>query len=215
MTNNAPSETLVNLAKSALALTEQTSWSRLTLSDLCADADVNLTTCARENITKADVAGQLDHLLDEAMLGATSKVDRSQGVRDRLFDALMSRFDAMEENRAAWLSILEGEASDALARIARQARRARSAAWALEASGVTASDMRGAGRVIGLARIIRLADAAWLGDGPDLAKTMACLDQELRKGQAWVERVQGISDRFSAFGFGKRNPTPPQDVAAD
>jgi hypothetical protein len=215
MTKSAETEILSKLAQAAVALAGDTPWATLTLSDLCAHADVLLADCAQARITKAHVAARLDSDLDQAMLRATSKMDRTQGVRDRLFDALMARFDAMEENRAAWVSILDGEVGDGLARIARRARRARSGAWALEASGVTASDMAGAGRVLGLARILRLAEAAWHGDGPDLAKTMARLDQELRKGEAWAMRAQGFADMMAGFTARTQKPTMPQDVAAD
>jgi hypothetical protein len=215
MTKPADTEILSKLAQAALSLAGETPWAKVTLSDLCAHADVLLADCAQARITKAHVAARLDGDLDQAMLRATSKVDRTQEVRDRLFDALMARFDAMEENRAAWVSILDGEAGDGLARIARRARRVRSGAWALEASGVTASDMAGAGRVMGLARILRLAEAAWREDGPDLAKTMARLDQELRKGEAWAMRAQGFADMMAGFTARTQKPTMPQDVAAD
>jgi hypothetical protein len=215
MTQHAEPEILSKLAQAALVLAGDTPWATLTLSDLCADADVLLADCAQARLTKAHVAAYLDSDLDQAMLRATSKVDRTQGVRDRLFDALMARFDAMEENRAAWVSILDGEAGDGLARVARHARRARTGAWALESCGVTASNMRGAGRVMGLARILRLTQAAWRDDGPDLAKTMARLDQELRKGEAWVERAQGFADMMSGFAARTQKPHTPQDAAAD
>jgi hypothetical protein len=215
MNKAANIDILAKLADAALTLAAGTPWAAVTLSDLCAQADVSLAECAAVRITKAHVAAQLDDDLDQAMLGVVSKVDRSQGVRDRLFDALMGRFDAMEENRAAWLSILDGEAGNAMARLSRRARRARSGAWALEAAGVTSSDLSGAGRAVGLARILRLVEAAWQDDGPDLAKTMARLDQELRKAESWVERAQGLADMVKGFTFRPQKPNAHQDATAD
>jgi ubiquinone biosynthesis protein COQ9 len=215
MIKSAASLNLAKLSKAALALAVDTPWGDVTLSEICAGTDVSLADCAVERLTKADIAGKLDSDLDHAMLANASKVDTTQSVRDRLFDTLMGRFEAMEDNRAAWVSILDGEKADVLARMARRARRARAGAWALEASGVSSTDLRGAGRAIGLARIMRLVEAVWRDDGPDLAKTMARLDQELRKGEAWVERAQGVNDMVSSFGFARKRANASQDVAAD
>jgi hypothetical protein len=189
MTTSASTPLLTKLTNSALAMACELAWDQVTLSDLCTASDLTLGECAGASITKADVTAHLDSLVDQAMLACQSKVDRSQGIRDRVFDVLMGRFDAMEENRTAWTSILLAETGDFAANLARRARRIRTGAWALEASGVNTSDLRGASHAIGLARIIRLVEAAWVDDGADLTKTMARLDQELRKGEEWIERM--------------------------
>lgn len=173
-------------------MASELAWDQVTLSDLCAASDVSLGQCAIEAISKADVTAHLDSLVDQAMLASQSTIDRSQGIRDRVFEVLMGRFDAMEDNRPAWTSVLRAEVGDLSATLARRARRVRTAAWALEASGVNTSDLRGASHAIGLARIIRLVEAAWLGDEADLAKTMARLDQELRKGETWLQRLASV-----------------------
>jgi ubiquinone biosynthesis protein COQ9 len=196
MTSEVTTILLSKLADSALCLAAETPWNDVTLSDLCEGGDVTLVECAKAAITKMHIMAHLDERIDQAMLASQTKVDRTQGVRDRLFEVLMSRFDGMEDHRSAWSSILSGERQDMIASLARRARRTRSGAWALEACGVSASDARGAGRAIGVARILRLTEAVWLDDGPDLAKTMARLDQELRKGEEWVERLNGVSAFF-------------------
>jgi ubiquinone biosynthesis protein COQ9 len=215
MTNPDVSETLTKLAQSALDMAAEAPWQDLTLADIGSACDVTLANCARLGITKADIAGQIDHDLDQTMLASQPTIDKTQGVRDRLFDVLMGRFDGMEENRASWVSILAGEKFDVLSQFARRARRARTGAWALEASGVTASDMRGAGRAIGIARILRLVEKAWVDDGPDLAKTMARLDQELRKGEEWVERLQGVENKLSSFKFSRPKSNTAQEAVPD
>jgi hypothetical protein len=194
MTSETRTRLLDILAEHALSQTVEGPWSTVTLADLCAAGGVSLGDCVTHNISKAEVAAYLDKRLDLAMLSATPKVDHTQGVRDRLFDVLMGRFDALEENRASWTSILGGEKDDMASALARRARRARTGAWALEAAGVTSSDLRGATRAIAIARILRGCEKVWLLDGPDLAKTMARLDQDLRKAEEWVERAQAVGD---------------------
>jgi hypothetical protein len=215
MTQASPSQTLTKLAQAARDCAATKAWDQISLRELCEHASVTLADCAAENITKAHIAAHLDQDLDQNMLAAAREFDRTASVRDRLFDVMMARFDAMEDNRAAWYSILSGETSDPLARLARQGRRARAAAWALEAAGVTASDLRGAGRTIGLARILRLVESVWRDDGPDLAKTMARLDQELRQGEELLARTSDLRAFFSGFGFGKPKATQTNDAVTD
>jgi hypothetical protein len=197
---------LQKLAEAALTIAAENPWQGVTLSDLCAASETSLSACAQASVTKADVTAQLDLMVERTMLAAQTHVDRTMTVKDRLFDVLMSRYDGIEDNRGAWVSILQGEAGDGLAALARSARRARCAAWALEASGVSASDLGGAGRAIGLTRILRKIDAVWVNDGPDLAKTMAQLDQALRTGEAWIGRVRSVA-RFLGFKQAAE-PTP-------
>jgi ubiquinone biosynthesis protein COQ9 len=193
---NPNPEVLTNFADAALILAAQTPWDQVTLSDICAHAEVSLADCALASITKMHIEAQLDAAIDQSMLATQTKVDRTQIVRDRLFDVLMSRFDAMEDHRAAWSSILLAERFDMVASLARSARRARAGGWALEASGVSCANLGGAGRSIGLARVLRLTQNVWLDDGPDLAKTMARLDQELRNGEEWIERANAVTRFF-------------------
>jgi ubiquinone biosynthesis protein COQ9 len=201
-----PNTTLLDaLAQSAKEQAALKDWAQVTLADVCAGCDATLADCARAKISKADIAAHIDLGLDTQMLACADDLDPTQSVRDRLFDVVMARFDAMEAQRAMWASILEGDASDPFARLARRARRLSTAAWALEAAGVAASSLSGGARAIGVARIVRTCEAVWLKDGPDLAKTMAHLDQELRKGETWVERGATLS-AFLKRGNAKSKP---------
>jgi hypothetical protein len=211
MTRIDQTELLAQLAENALSLSAETPWDKVTLSALCAAGEVTLVDCAKVRVTKAHVTAYLDSIIDQAMLKTTNKVDASQSVRDRLFDVLMGRFDTMEDQRGAWVSILKAEKSDMVASLARRARRAVTSAWALEAAGVSAGDLRGAGRAVGLARVLRLVESVWLEDGPELAKTMARLDQELRTAEEWVGRVEAVRGFFAARPASEPTPAARQD----
>jgi hypothetical protein len=192
------SDLTAKLAEQALILAAVTPWNRVSLSDICRASEVALAECARVHVTKSHVVARLDGLIDQGMLSATGKIDTTQSVRDRLFDVLMGRFDVMEDQREAWTSILNADKNDTLASLARRTRRAVSGAWALEAAGINSGDFGGAGKAVALARILRLVEDVWLEDGPELAKTMARLDQELRTGEEWVERIAGLRGFFRA-----------------
>jgi hypothetical protein len=200
-------ETLLKkLAEAALTLASTMPWQQVTLGDLCAASESSLLACAQASVTKAHVTAYLDETVEHAMLASQSQIDRTLTLRDRLFDVLMGRYDAMESNREAWVSILLSEAGDGMASLARAARRARCGAWALEASGVNASDLSGAARATGLGQILGRIDTIWINDGADLAKTMAQLDKALRADEAWMSRARGVA-RF--FGLKQAaEPTP-------
>ncbi len=186
------------LGEAALALCAEKSWVDVGLLSLCQEAGQSLSACAEAGITRLSVAEYLDQKLDRAMLEAVADIDAEAPSRDRLFDVIMARFDAMQDQRAAWVSILEADAQEPAASVARAARRLRTAAWALEAIGISTDSLKAAARVMGLARRLRKIEALWLKDDADLSKTMAGLDQTLRESEDWLERGEKLSEFFKS-----------------
>jgi len=133
-------------------------------------------------------------MLDRAMIEAVADIEAEAPSRDRLFDIIMARFDAMQDQRAAWVSILEADAQEPAAGFARAARRLRTAAWALEAVGISTDSLKATARVMGLARRLRKIEALWLKDDADLSKTMAGLDQTLRESEEWLDRGEKLAE---------------------
>ena len=198
------------LGEAALALCAEKSWADVGLLSLCQQAGQSLSACAEAGITRFSVVEYLDQMLDRAMLEASVYIEEEASTRDRLFDVLMARFDAMQDQRAAWVSILEADTQEPVAGFARAARRLRTAAWALEAVGISTDSLKAAARVLGLARRLRLAEALWLKDDADLSKTMAGLDQTLRESEDWLD----CGDQFAEFlKSGSLRPKHPK--AAD
>ncbi len=186
------------LGEAALALCAEKSWVDVGLLSLCQEAGQSLSACAEAGITRLSVAEYLDQKFDRAMLEAVADIEAEAPSRDRLFDVIMARFDAMQDQRAAWVSILEADAQEPAASFARAARRLRTAAWALEAIGISTDSLKAAARVMGLARRLRKIEALWLKDDADLSKTMAGLDQTLRESEDWLERGEKLSEFFKS-----------------
>lgn len=186
------------LGEAALALCAEKSWVDVGLLSLCQEAGQSLSACAEAGITRLSVAEYLDQKLDRAMLEAVADIEAEAPSRDRLFDVVMARFDAMQDKRAAWVSILEADAQEPAASLARTARRLRTAAWALEAIGISTDSLKSTARVMGLARRLRKIEALWLKDDADLSKTMAGLDQTLRESEDWLDRGEKLSEFFKS-----------------
>ncbi len=199
------------LGEAALALCAEKSWVDVGLLSLCQEAGQSLSACAEAGITRFSVAEYLDQKLDRAMLEAVGDIEAEAPSRDRLFDVIMARFDAMQDQRAAWVSILEADAQEPAASFARAARRLRTAAWALEAIGISTDSLKVAARVMGLARRLRKIEALWLKDDADLSKTMAGLDQTLRESEDWLDRGEKLSE-FLKSGSVRRTRSKAADA---
>jgi hypothetical protein len=130
------------------------------------------------------VAARLDRAAAEAV-----EIDRDASMRERLFDAAMARFDAMEARRAGVVSILKAEAAKPASATRLLPRALRTARWLMELAGVDTAGPVGLARAGGFALILGRTTQAWLGDDAGgLAKTMASLDRSLRDFEDWRER---------------------------
>jgi hypothetical protein len=119
--------------------------------------------------------------------------------RERLFDAIMLRFEAMEPQRTGLAEILAYAGRSPTALIRRSEAHLRAAQWALASTGLDTDD--GAPRSVKaliLARVIGKTEAAWREDKHgDFARTMAELDKSLREAEdrlAWFSRFGRRAD---------------------
>jgi hypothetical protein len=177
-------------------------WEELPLRRIAQAADIELAECLESRIDKARVREQLERRLDRAMVDAGGETSESERRRDRLFDAVMARFEAMEADRAAWTNILMSEQADASGLLARTARRARSAHWALEAAGVAGTRAANSLQTAWLTGVIARTQDSWLQDGPDLSRTMRALDGALQDSSRMVKTVRSAGNRLGELANG-------------
>ena len=108
-------------------------------------------------------------------------------VRERLFDALMKRFDALNPHKGAIANILGDSCADPIAAFSGLAPLGQSMSWMLEGAGIGTQGPLGLLRIKGLSMIYLSALVVWLrDDSPDMAKTMAYLDKRLRQAEICV-----------------------------
>jgi AcrR family transcriptional regulator len=188
-----PVDPAERIVRAALDLAAQRPWRQITLADVAQRAKLDLATLYRHVRSKGDLLAAYSRSLDAAVLSQTSAKDAAEPARDRLFDVVMRRFDAMKPDRAALKSIAEDTVRDPWALCAGRGPLLRSMAWMLEAAGIGSGGLKGCLRVRGLALIYLTAARAWLGDDTeDLAPTMAALDRALMRAQPWAELVNRI-----------------------
>lgn len=186
------------LADAALELAAGGLWEEVGLAALCQQAGLAIADVALAGISRERVREALERRLDRAMLAVVPEAGAR--AKDRLFDVLMGRFDAMEERREAWTSILIAEGRDGSTLPMRTVRLARTTGWALDAAGIVTGGAAATVRKAGLTRILLAAQEAWLADGPDLARTMRALDQGLQQSRDTVAQLRGLWSFLSGQG---------------
>lgn len=186
-----------DLARAALGLAAVTPWRELTLVQLAHAASRPVTDFYGASLGEA--LDCVDEAFDRAIGEDLDKLDPGQSVRDRLFDLIMRRFEAMEPHRAAVLAMEQGQDRDPVLMAAAHQRHVRCARWVLALSGLEADGMTGNARAQGLGVIIGQARAAWRGDDAgDFNKTMASLDKNLRRAEEMFGRWAGFEAKPKA-----------------
>jgi AcrR family transcriptional regulator len=173
------------MVDAALALAAGRPWREISLAEIAAEAGLPLDQAYAACPSRAAVLRALQRRIDRAAL-AQEGGGSDDGQRDRLFDLLMRRFDALHPHQAALRSILRDSRGDPQLLCAAPAL-LRSMAWMLEAAGVSAFGWRGAFRTRLLAALYLSVFRIFIDDdSTDLAKTMAALDRRLRRGESWL-----------------------------
>lgn len=172
----------------ALDLASRMGWDMITLTDIADKAHVSLAELSENFDDKTDILVAYGRQIDKKVLEACADPDPSMSERDRLFDILMERFDVLEANREAVVSILKSFTLDPKQAVISLPHLGRSMAWMLEAAGIDTTGVKGAIRVAGLTIVYLNATRHWMkDDSADLAKTMAALDKSLNR----AEQVAG------------------------
>lgn len=142
------------------------------------------------------VAAFLARVDRTVLAGTASALDPEETVRDRLFDVMMRRYDALQPYRAAVASVHRAARRDPLLALALAPALRRSMAAMLEAAAVPADGLPGAVRQVGLLAVhdavTRVFEA---DDSADLSKTMAALDGRLKRAEIWAQRLDKVTQR--------------------
>ena len=175
-----------------LALSERDGWSKASLAAIAEEAGLSLAALYSEFRSRPAILAGLMARIDAVVLAGATAADAEESSRERLFETLMRRFDAMKPERPALRRIARGLSCDPVVAALSGLTLLRSMAWMLEASGISTAGPAGRLRVKGLTVLYLDVLRTFLEDEtPDLAKTMAALDRRLSQ----VERCLGVVTR--------------------
>ena len=195
-----------------LGLVADKGFTAVTLRDVAKAANLGLADLYRLYPDKvALVAAFLARVDADVLAGTPRQSEPEETARDRLFDTMMRRYDALRPHRAALRAIRGASRRDPLLTLALGPVLRRSMAAMLEAAGVPSDGLAGALQQNGLLAIhyavSRIFDRDETGD---LSKTMAALDGHLRTAEKWIQLI----DKYIKRPESKRSAPVAESPAA-
>jgi hypothetical protein len=129
---------------------------------------------------------------------ALAEAPETGPARERLFDLLMRRFDALQTHRAGVLALLHSLPTDPATALLLATATAKSMGWMLQGAGVKTAGLSGLLATEGLVAVWLYALNAWQRDDSlDLSTTMAALDRALSRAEQaanWFIRPQAAQE---------------------
>ena len=169
-----------------MALLAEHPFEQIGLAEIAGRAGLKLSQLRAEfGSTLAILAGHIKDI-DRAVLAGGDADMAEEPPRERLFDVLMRRLEALVPYKEAVRSVMRSARRNPGLGLALNAMAVRSQQWMLEAAGIGASGPRGALRAQGAALMFARVLTVWVDDEPSLDHTMAALDRGLASAARWA-----------------------------
>lgn len=183
-----------------MALAATRDWHEIELADVARRAGLSLGELRASFPSKGAILGALSRRFDLAVLKEDGEDMAGENPRDRLFDVLMRRIDAMTPYKDALRRIVPAIERDPAAAAAMNSVALNSQRYMLAAAGIRTEDALGTLKVQGLVlAFVRTLHTWFDDDDPGLARTMAKLDEELRRGETILKRADDVRRLASPF----------------
>lgn len=166
-------------------------WPGLTMRRLAAEAGTDTAALRARFPTRLDLLLLHGRVMDQAVLAGT--IPGQGGTeRDRVFDVLMRRLDAMQPHREGILRLFEDMRRDPAIALALAPHIGIAMRWMLEAAEIEAKSCQARLLAMGLAGVWLATIRAWArDDSPDMGATMAALDSALDRAER-IARPLGL-----------------------
>jgi hypothetical protein len=197
------------LVGGAFAIAARTGWPSVTVVSAARENDLPLDRARTRFSDRNAILLRFGKLADaQAMADAPD----NGPTRERIFDLLMRRFDALQLYRAGVLALLHGLPADPPTALLLAHATGRSMGWMLQAAGAASTGLSGKLSTPGLVAVWLYVLRAWQrDDSADLSGTMAALDRALNR----AEQAAGwFAPRAPAAEPGPK-PFPEPELDAD
>jgi AcrR family transcriptional regulator len=166
---------------------------RIDLNEVAARAKVSLTRLREEFASTLSILAAQMKEIDRAVLDGIDADMAKEPPRDRLFDVLMRRLEALAPYKLSVRSLMRSAMCNPGLALALNGLGVRSMRWMLAAAEIKTSGTKGALRAQGLALIFAQVLRDWVhDDDPGLARTMAELDRGLSRGESWSRLLDDV-----------------------
>ena len=201
-----------------LALLAEKPFERVGFAEIAKEAGVSLTQLRGEFASALAILAAHMKAVDRAVLAEDLSDMADEPPRERLFDVLMRRLEALAPHREAVGSLLRSARRDPPLALAFNGLAVRSQQWMLTAAGINGSGPLGMLRAQGLALLFGSVLDAWLRDeDPGLARTMAALNRALARGQrfsGFLDDLCHIPARICRLGRRRRRRRDDSEESA-
>lgn len=185
------------------------------LAEVAGEAKISLSELRGAFGSTLAVIGAFMKDIDRVVLGGASDSLAEETPRDRLFDVLMRRLEALAPYKAAIASLTRSARRNPGLALALNGLALRSQRWMLTAAGINAAGPRGALRTQGAALLFARTVSVWLDDDEGLDRTMAALDRGLASAERWSGFVENLCSVPARFARGARRRRRTRDEADD
>lgn len=169
-------------------------WRDLSCAEVATRAGVEVKLAFVEYSNRYAYVSELVRRINFAMLDAYDKEIGEEAARERLFDVIMARFEAMQTYRELVIALTKAARCDPMLSLHLMALSRLTADWFLDASHISPAGLGGQLRSKGALVAYARAFSVWLGDeSEDLSKTMACLDKTLKAGEKALRRAERLA----------------------
>jgi len=177
-----PADIKSGIIKAALKCASEVRWKRVSLRKIAEEADISVAEIYKYFPSKIAIVGALLERSTDLIISSDEPYSSNEPVHDRLIDNILKRFDILEQDKKAIISIVKDTKFDPLANLFLAPKLFDSMAQTLEKSGIDSSGLVGMMRIKGITVIYLMAFNIWIYDNsPDLEKTMAFLDRRLKQ----------------------------------
>jgi AcrR family transcriptional regulator len=181
------------IVEALMQLAAKQPWDSIEVMDIAREAGVSLAQFRDLFPSKGAVLGAFARKIDKQVLEGTTDDLAEEPVRERVFDVLMRRIDALEPYKPALRRIADGVSGEPLTIAALNQVALNSQRFMLAAAGVSTEGPLGILKLQGAVLVFSNTLATWLNDDdPALARTMARLDRELKRGERVLERAEEV-----------------------
>ncbi|HVB88861.1 MAG TPA: helix-turn-helix domain-containing protein [Beijerinckiaceae bacterium] len=193
-----PKDARTKIIDALMELAGERRWEDISLSEIASRAGVTLSEFRDHFPSKGAVLAAFSRRLDKTVLERGRDDLVGEPAKERLFDVLMRRLDAMAPYKNGLETVLDWARRDPLTAAALNRTSVNSMRFMLEAAGIDTEGAVGALKLQGLVFAwTRILDVWFRDEDPDLSKTMAALDRELTRGGKIIARAEDI-DRLAS-----------------
>jgi AcrR family transcriptional regulator len=183
-------ETRDRIVTALIGAVAEKGWKGASLVAIAERAGISLAELRDAYESRGAMLGDFFGGIDRSVLEKRDPTMAAEVPRERLFDLLAARLDALAPHKRAIGRLAEAAVFDPLLAAELNRDGIVSMGWMLAAAGIPATGLRGALRAqaLGFAWVRTLR--AWMrDDDPDVARTLATLDKQLRRAERAAECV--------------------------